>query len=404
MIFGGKHNAKQLKIINDLVKELNILTRGNNKSTISKLVNTLYDVDIEKIARAVLIIKDCNADKLERSQRKAISSMIFRCIKSKNSLNDADAHPIGQDLSIFSCSEKSQSILNVKRLAVKHEDQKVKSKKRSVMESYIENLKYENNPIIPNIKDSTLYTYHITWFRIVLTTGHALQELLESSPKDLNEHLSDIHILSNQFNIVELYYRKKAKINNILQTLENSNHVVDIVFCSDLVKVKNMAIPEEVIFSNMLKFYYCYKTKNNKFDLTSQNDLQIFHYVYIMCSIFMKAPKFGCASAEISPAPISMLSYNNPIPNIIIKSRMVEDLSDYDRTYIRENPQGICNTTATEETLTQETRHVIVAATQDRDLRVMKNYCHMGGVNQLEVVLQESKDQRDHRINILKTL
>ena len=155
-------------------------------------------------------------------------------------------------------------------------------------------------------------------------------------------------------------------------------------------------------FSNMLKFYYCYKTNNFNFTVTSMYELHIFQYCYLMCSIFIHSSKFTNVSSFISPNPISGLSYCKPMTKIQPRARAVVELSPYEKRYVEENGlEKLTNTAASIESFKNNMKHVTYTMNQDRDSRIFTGYSTIGGVNQSELIIEQSDEAINEMIKIL---
>ncbi|UOT91772.1 P47 [Aratus pisonii nudivirus] len=393
-------------ILSHLCSELDKFTKYKNTDNVCKIVNCLYDVDIKTIIKVLLQLKQLNEKKVEIDLKIKTYYLtnIYKLINSKNHLDDADTHPIGQDLSIFSCATKSQNVLNVKRLTKKIKSENVSEATDLVKHIYT--LGFKNENIKPAVKDNSLYTNEISWFRLILNGDDTLSSFKELyNCNVIKDHMIDVYVVNEDYHIIELYYNKKAKKANLMKFFNNSDLVKEIVFCSDLVTVKKMKIDTCDIFSNMLKFYYCYKTNHFNFTLTSQKDIKIFHYVYLICSIFIQSSKSVNNKSFTTPAPLSGLSYCKPMTKIQPKSRLVEDISEYERNYLKENGDGsLCDTAATPETLEIGKRHVLYTVNQDRDKRVLHSYGNVGGVNHSELVIEPDEETKKFQIQMLRNL
>lgn len=397
------------RILNDLTLELDVFTKYKHQSNVRKIVNSLYDIELTILVKVILTLRKINAeDLIKKKDKHALyyRQEIYKLIKSRNFVDDGDTHPIGQDFSIFSCASKSQDVLNVKRLSKKTSNVDHHSKS-PLVNFVIEELNFKNESIEPTVKDSSLHTHEVTWFRLVLTvvSGDLLDTFKELYDQKLvRDQLCDVNVLAEEFNVIELYY-KKAKVAQLIDFFETCDLVQEIVFCSELELMKKLRIRQSDIFSNMLKFYYCYKTNHFTFTVISQENLRIFHYVYLMCSIFIHSSKFTTPSGVISPAPISSLSYYKPMINIQPKAKMVEDLSVYEHNYIRKNGvDKLCNTASSLESYRMGKRHTIYTVTQDRDKRILHNFSNVGGVNQSELVIEPQEERAKRTVKLLRKM
>ncbi|QBB28613.1 P47 [Homarus gammarus nudivirus] len=395
---------KLRRILSDLKVELDKFTKFTNVDNIPKIINCLYDVNQRDLAKVVVTLRKINNDKsLERHKYAQVYLKdIYKLISSKNHINDSDTHPIGQDLSIYSCAAKSQDVLNVKRL--KKREVNIGGQSKSVAAYIIDTLNYKNESIQPKIKDCSLHTNDIIWFRLLIK-GNLLESFLKIYNDLAIETIHDVFILSEEHNIIEIYFKKKAKLSQLLEFFNENDNVEDIIFCSELQKMKKMKIRQCDIFSNMLKFYYCYKTKNLTFTITRQSHLKIFNYVFLMCSIFIHSTKFTASNSLLTPLPLSSLSYYKPMITAVHKARIVEDISKYEKTYVAQmGAESLPNTASSQEIFKDGKRHKIYSLKQDRDQRMIYGYSTVGGVNHSEVVMTEADKTLTYRMNLLQNL
>lgn len=399
--------SKLCTVLNDLHYELDKFTNYNNTSNICKIINNLYDTDLKIIVKVLLTIRKINNEKLLEKNNKYAQVYLkefYKLLGSKNSIDDGDTHPIGQDWSIFSCAAKSQDILNVKRLT--DTQIKKKHKNKTCFVKYItECLKFENKRIDPVVKDFSLHTHEYTWFRLMLV-GNDLMTTFKLLHKNhiVKEHIHDVHVLAEEFNIIEIYYKRKVKRAQVLMFFNNCPLVKSVIFCSELEFLTKMRIRPCDVFSNILKFYYCYKTNNFNFSVTSVNELHCLHYVYMMYSFFILSPKLSNGS-NLTPNPIAGLSYCKPMTKIQPKSGLVEDISQYEKTYIKENGvKSLSDTAVTLESLKFDKRHVLHNINQDRDQRILHGFSNVGGVNQSELVIEQTKKRKDDTIKLMRKI
>ncbi|UBZ25598.1 P47 [Carcinus maenas nudivirus] len=406
MALNGEYSKIHL-LFTDLTKELITFTNSTNVSNVCKIVNCLYNVEPEVLVRVMLSLRNINREKLLEKKDKYAQvyfKEISKLITSKNHLDNSDTHSIGQDLSIFSCARKSQDVLNVKRLKNKKTNEEGGVTNTPLVAYVLDELNLKNESIQPTVKDSSLHKHEITWFRLMLCGDflESLRCLYEENPI-IAMHLYDIHIVSEEYNVVEIYYKKKAKLAQLMLLFNDSEYVKEIIFCSELESVKKLKIRPCDIFSNMLKFYYCYKTNNITFTITCMDHMKKFHFVYLMCSIFIHSSRFTSSDGAFSPLPLSRTSYYKPMVNIIPKTRVVEDISDYEKTYVTETGD-LSETAASFESYELKKRHRLYNPKQDRDQRILHGFGAIGGINQTEVVLHASNELQTTRNNIMMEL
>lgn len=403
MSFSGE-TPHLAKILDDLTEQLDKFTMKRNTESIKKLVNTSFDLDIETLVKVLLSVKHINDNNLlQQGNRdaKVYLKHINKLILSKNNMQDADSHPVGQDLSIFSCATKSQSALNVKRLKINILDESISSSLSPFLSYILKDLGFKNDFIEPSLNDSSMHSNPITWFRVVMNCERNSMALLKTFKKMyetplVKTALHDIYIVSEEFNIIELYYTKLSKKAQLLLYFESCPYISKIIFCSELGLLRKMKIRQCDRFSNMLKFHFCYKTKNIDFDLHSMKDLNMFHHIYLMCSVLIKPQP---------PAPLAAISYSKPMFKSQNNIKMVEPITGYEKKYLEINGnESIGNTSATIETLAENKRHCLHSAVQDRDRRILNGYSTIGGVNLNELIVHSDDETVKRRIELLREM
>ncbi len=407
MTFSGEISDLTM-LLNDLTEELDKFTFRRNTQSIKRIVNTSFDVDIMTMVKLLLTIRKINNENLlEKGDRaaKVYLNYINKLILSKNNVEDADSHPVGQDLSIFSCASKSQSALNVKRLKINTDRlQQQKGNVSPFIHHITETLGFKNDFIEPPVNDSSMHSNPIVWFRVVLNCNQedcdgSLLSVFKKFYRTsvlIQQHLHDIHLVSEEFNIIELYYKKNAKKPQLLFHFQESEFISSIIFCSELGLLKKMKIRPCDVLSNMLKFYFCMKTKNLNFSVTGQKDLQIFHHIFLMCAVLMY---------PIQPAPLSAISYSKPMFKSLNNAKKVEKMTGYEFKYMEVNgPESIINTSATIETIKDNKRHCLHATVQDRDNRILNGLSTIGGANISELVVESEDSVINERIELLQNL
>nr|WOZ57600.1 P47 [Menippe mercenaria nudivirus] len=387
------------RVFDDLTRELMTFTSHRNPKSVKRLVNTSFDVPLKTLVKFTLTLRKFN-NGMNKQYSRVILKLINKVFLSRNNLDDADSHPIGQDLSIFSCSNKAQATLNVKRLT--NNGSNVEDGCGSNFIKYLtEELHFKNEFIEPTVNDSSTHSNPITWFRIKITkmkheTFLQTFKKFYVSSMVLCRFVHDIYLLSEEFGIVELYYKKCAKKNHILNELQVNDYVEKIIFCSELELLKRMKCRPCDLYSNMLKFYFCTKTKNIDFILTSQHDLHVFHYVHLICSNLF-APQ--------TPAPITGTSCSKPMGKSVNNSRILEEITPYELKLRESRGDGsLTMTSATLETLAYNARHTLHVATQDRDRRILGNPSTIGGVNGVELVINSTDEVVNMRKRLLRKM
>ncbi|UHB41731.1 P47 [Macrobrachium rosenbergii nudivirus] len=416
MALFSDYNIEQL--LEDLFMEMQKFTYNRYDSDLPKFINACYDCDPLLLGKMVLLFRQLNDEKKNPEIRKTPTALlaytkIIKLLNSKNPLDDNDAHPIGQDLSIYSCSGSSQEVLNFKRL--KNTDNAKKMVETPLL-GYIKNkLGFKSEQIMPNIKDHVLFgkKEEYYWYRVILTPNekdkddyiNPLKELLKTPI--IATGLKDIAILSNEYGILEFYYnQKKTKMVDILCAFNANDQISKIVFCSNLIKMRVMNVFSNAdLMSNMLKFYYCYKTKNLTFCVLSQRQMEILSKTYIYCAMLLFTPTLLKPDGILSAGPLSIVSYNKPMISLQQKIKIVEPMTPYESVYLKEEGlENINKTAVSPESYQLNARHILYSISQDRDLRCLYGYSKTGGITQGELVLTQSKEQQNKRIKYLQKL
>ena len=394
------------RIFEELYNELDKFTKLSFSEDLSKIVNNLVDMDIRDVVKVVLYTKKINNLGLKSKDSKVYLSKLLKLLKSKNNLCGTDSYPIGQDFCIFSCAARSQNVLNVKRLVEKAKNSK--SNDTEFLKYIVNVLNFKNDYIEPCVKDSSPHTHQITWFRLFLR-GNNLLETFKSlhSHKLVSDKLCDVHIVTEEFKIIELYYEKKAKRAQLMTFFNECDLVESIIFCSELDLLKRMNARTCDIFSNLLKFYFCYRTNSFSFSINSQQQIRTFHYVYLVCTIFMyTSPKFtNVSSKQYSSNPLSILSGSKPMLKIQDAANKLEPLTPYEEQYVRERgEESLCDTAATKESFQQNKRHEVIGLVQDRDCRMITSTTAIGASNMNELVIVSNDESIKKRIDVLREL
>ncbi len=403
----SNHNC--VKIFNDLYEELNHFTHGRYTSSIAKFLNASYDTEPRVLIKVILTLRKIRLGTIKNKKKVSLYyKYIIKLLNSQNILNNGDAQPIGQLLSLTSCANKAQNVLNVKRLKRTNNEEIVNT--ASPLYQYIKNdLCMNNRKIKPIVRDTSLYENKTCfWIRIWLNGNDAVSSLKNLlSNEQIKINLYDIGTVSEVYNIVELYYWRKGKTQmlNIIEVLNNLDIVNKIIFCSDLVRMsKQKFIPKAVIYSNMMKFYYAYKTCNLTFVLTKQEDLEIFNYTSILCGILMYGPNFTSTNHTLKSCPLAALSNARPLDSIKINARIVEPVTPYEQLIFKEYPEKKTSTAATDSTFENGGRHQVYTISQDRAYRMTGNCPNIGGVNTSEISIVSTPEHNNHVIGVLKSM
>lgn len=412
-------NYNTIKIFNDLYEELDYFTHKKYTQNISKILNASFDADIKVLVRIILTlrkIRELNLLELHDPFALHFYKQIIKLLNSQHPLDNGDIYPMGMILSLVSCADKAQDILNVKRLK-KVAVSTIENVDSELYKYIKKNLGMENRKLKPSIKDTSLHgctplnddTYkrlQVFWFRITLDPK-ALVENLKTLLLDsnINTYLIDIGTISENNGILELYYNKKANLFKLLTLLNDADEVKEIIFCSDLIRMSKIKqLTNADIFSNMIKFYYIYKTYNLTFMMRNQHDSVMFYFVYSLCVLFMQSPNLTSANSKLAPNPISALSCSNPMFAIKEKTKTLEPITEFEKMVLSENPQKLNNTAASPESIQFQARHRVFVINQDRDSRVITGFPQVGGISTGEIVVTPEEDYERFTVEVLKAM
>lgn len=159
----------------------------------------------------------------------------------------ADSEPLGYNISTFLQSQKTQSLLNVKRL---------NSNER------------QSELITPNINFTITYSHATTyWIRILLGENYSIDDVKTDIMGSVAKCYNVFIQITKQ--VHEIYFDGKLKIE-VLEYFNNCPFIDDILFVSDCKTMfsfyEKKSIPIEVFVSNSIKFLYCYTTKDIVFN------------------------------------------------------------------------------------------------------------------------------------------
>ncbi|UVT30811.1 P47 [Penaeus vannamei nudivirus] len=418
-LLNSKINTK--KLFDDLYFEFDHFTNKSFSSEISKILNASLNVDLRSAVKVMLTFRKVRKNESLKKHKTILyyKKKLRSLFASQNNLNDGDAHSIGILLSLDSCSKKAQEVLNVKRL--KHVNESKSANTESDLYKFItQHLKFANEKIKPSVKDTSLHgllnkkskiknaqPLYIFWFRLKLQKDDLVQNLktLLTEKQQVSVNLLDIGTISEDNGILEFYYSSKANIYQLLEIFNDADQVKEIIFCSNLVGMNKLTmISDATRFSNMLKFYYIYKTYNLSFMVRNQADTRSFFLVYSLCSLFMHTTNLTSANNNLTPNPLSSLSCSKPMITIKERARTLEPLTKYEENVIAKNSEKLSYTAATKDSIEYNSRHKVCALTQDRDTRIITGYPNIGGVNASEMILNPTAEQESFIVDMLKSM
>lgn len=378
------------KLQNDLFKELNTLTLGKFTFNVSNFVHFICDMKIQFVIQILYVLRHINKLDPHDPRRNRTYRNIVKLICSINNIDDADSHPIGQDLSIAMYAKIAQDLLNVKRFD---------SSKYAItatttldpIEEYIVNvakLSYER--IRPQLNDVIIHTHtkEKSWFRLKMNWNNKLEDIkMLANTAAIGEHLEGIALLED--NIIELVYsHHNLKLIDYIHVFNAMSIVDEIIFFSNLRLFKAKCECKLTALSNILKFYYCNVSKHANFIVASTEDLELFNKLYLSSVIMLHKDNLSISTDILSPNPIACLAGNGPSRTIRTKAMKIEPLSEYETMILNSTPEAdLRGTSMSRESAKDRSRHVIATISQDRDSRIMHNQSAIAGCNMHELVL-----------------
>ena len=360
---------------------------------------------------------------------------IWKLIISQNNINNPDTHPIGSDLSIDLNASGTQKTLNIKQLdpldeiiLTSNNSNETNTHTYSFEYFAKHTLKLPSKKITPNINPTMLHgkTGNKSWVRIRLKRQERISDINNIIDQIYQNHPPMLKLKGiAQFNkfVYEFYYTD----NNVFHCLlffQNQPYVENIIFYSNLKRLKFISDSKLLTLSGIVKFYYCYNYKNLDFSLNTANDLMNLQRTYLYALIFMYKDNMDTSKGHKLNTAISCLSGNMPAFNIRAKSGILEALSNYEKCllgpeimkYIEDNKiptesnkdkdEGSMNklelikllkkydidlrsTSMSIYSLQYGMRHKIYKVSTDRDSKMFSKPGLIGGYNQHEVVLHK---------------
>lgn len=248
---------------------------------------------------------------------------------------------------------------------------------------YFKNNKSKCTKITPNINISMLYTtpkeYQGCWIRCIFF-AHLFEKTIDFLSKVFlnNYDFTKKLVSNNKFVVAEVYFRGNKGID-YLKVLDSDNGVHSIVFFSNCkllyLKCRNKA----VVYSNILKFYFC--TLENKliFTIDSIDDLKKLHHYHMLVVQFLNKSNLRMTGDEMS-TPLSCLSGSDPVRSISKYKNMFKPLTEAG-LYVKENTKNFEHTTISTQSLKTDDEHVVYELKDCRDYRIVGAGAICGGKN-----------------------
>lgn len=380
---------KMQKLQNDIYKELDILTIGKFSYNVSMFVTLLCDSPAQDLIQILHVLRYVNKLDVKHPRRNKLYKRIVLLIASINNLDDADVHPIGQDLSIDMYSNITQDLLNVKRFGGVKNINDSKIVVDAVQQLAIDyNLEYTRiNPEMNHVIIHT-QTNKKCWFRLKVNWNNKLENIktIITHPR-LAFNLHGFYLLNDE--IIELYYNKmNIKINECVEAIDSLPFIVNIVFFSNLRLFKEKCSCNLTKLSNIIKFYYCSVTKHSDFVISDVSNIDLFNRIYLYSVLLLYKDNLSVSTGNFGPNPIACLAGNGPSRTIKSKTTSLEPLSAYEKILLDKKDIDIRGTAMSKESLEETKRHVVYKISQDRDLRVMYGQSSMGGCNLHELIME----------------
>lgn len=385
-------SSKVHSITNDIFIELDKFTIYNYTEACKTLTHNIYDLTLKELVHLLISFRRLNELPINDKIRNYCYKKIIQLIVSINNLDDADTHPIGQDLSIYTYASKAQSVLNVKQLTEQITDMGIDDFSTNFKYFVVNTLKLGYDRIIPPLSGTIIHntTKNRNWFRLQVTFDDWKKNITEMlNVEAFSIGLVEIYIISEEEQIIEVYYTNN-KLQQCMYFLENCAYVKNIIFYSNLKLFKEKCNDTLSVLSNFVKFYYCYSTKEANFNITNTEQLKIFNRIFLNSILLYYKSNINIANTAFTAAPIASLSGNNPSKVIKAKSKMMEPLTSYEQLLLENNPDiDLRDTAMSKESITAKNRHAIYGLSQDRDNRIILGQSLVGGVNIHELVIHQ---------------
>ena len=378
----------------------------------------------------------------------------LKLILSQNNINNPDTHPIGLDLSIELYATAAQNVLNIKQLDTVQKSTNsganintLSSTTNTISNHFVSSnmnedkyykenfeefakhiLKLPSNKIMPNINGTILHatTDDKSWVRVRLTeqaykstnkcygksdSNMVMNRIIEQIYKDHPPLLKLCGVAQFSEYIYEFYYTDKHVVQCLL-FYQNQKHVENIIFYSNLRKLKEKSNSKLLTLSSILKFYYCYNYTHLDFSLSTAYDLKNLQRMYLYAILFMYKDNMNTSTGDKLNTPMSCLSGNSPSYNIQCKSRNLEPLTEYEIMLLgphimkhinakkgiskkrlnvelkKKQPSlDLRSTSMSFNSLRYGMKHKTYVVSNDRDSKMFSKQGFIGGHNQHEVIL-----------------
>jgi len=376
---------------NDVFLALDKITNKQFTRTTAALSTHIIGIDLRVVFNFLKILRHVETLHVKHPTRNRVYRTIVKLITSCNDLDNADSHPVGQDLSVDMYAKIAQDLLNVKRYVAKN---KLKDEsKLDDVEQYLHSKKLNTHRIMPILHDNIIHehTNNKSWFRLKVCWSNRLENIKTIiMDAKLSIDLEGICFLSND--VVELYYNKiNIKLYDYIVAIDGLSFVTNIIFYSNLKLFKSKCQCEYTKLSNILKFYYCCVNKFSDFTISGVGNLETFNRLYLYSTLLLHKNNLGISTDDFSPNPMACLAGNGPGRTVRAKSQKVQKLTEYDKLITESKDVDLRGTAMSRESFAIQMKHTTYTVSQDREMRMMHGQPLIGGCNSHEVVWNIAK-------------
>lgn len=381
--------ARRRVYFKEIANQLIILMGDNFHNYIKTMVSIMYDYKIDELHN---IHKRLNIlNQLPKDHQKVLKyrTIYKRMILSINNIDDADAHPLGLQLSISLYAESAQETLNVKHLATSKSS--VDSVIKSENEQFVNSLGFEYSKKIPSIDVTLLYSNALNWIRVRLVNDSLdlVKKLVEYRPYSLQ--LTAMYRCTDT--IWEFYFTDKQVLDCIEYFL-GAAEVSEIIFYSNCKLFKAKCGNDILLFmSNTIKFLYCYLNSMQDLSIRNLYDVNKLLNCYMLSILFTYKDNMKTNHSEKLTTPLTALSGTNPKMNVQSKLNQMEPLTVHDKKQLNQSSTDLRATSMSNQSIKFNMRHVIHELANDRDHRLSGRGSIIGGRSIHELVIDSIKPQ-----------
>lgn len=372
--------------MNDIFLEIDKLLKHKFTSYVRILVRSMETYKYSDIHNYIIKLRALN-NLIDSDEKKIVGvEMIKRLIISINNLDNGDSHATGLSTNVMLYSNKAQEILSFKQL------------KKSAVTS--------NSKIIPNLDNTILYSNstqckrNVTWIRCKLNVCDP------STILDGSNNISKWILSSNPYyqipntNIFEFYFVSVSKAMErkrglaIINEFDSHSNVLHIIFYSNCRMLSDIHSNKMLVYSNVLKFYYCYLSNNNDFTIITSHDMDIFKNVNTLIIRLIKSQNFNNINIDDEcVTPMSALSGFSPHTKVFKFAKKTEPLTELDKAIYQANG-SFAGTSISRESYERNEKHKTYTIENDRDSRIIGRGSLFGGRNGNELSIHSNAIQK----------